>query len=247
MSPRTARDESVRGVAGRAEGSLTSMDVTEQTFDDAVLQRSHEVPVLVDFWADWCGPCHALAPVLESEVEARAGAVELVKLDIDANQALASQFGVSGIPAVKAFRNGRVVREFVGAQSKTSVSTFLDDLLAPPRADALVEELRASGELPAVVAALDAGDVERALGLIVDAVPAASTEDRERLREVAVALFDRLGTGRPARVELPATPRDRALLRADAHLVPRNRAIQCAVRSRYARSARAPESPQAPS
>jgi putative thioredoxin len=173
------------------------MDVTELTFDDAVLQRSHAVPVLVDFWAEWCGPCHALAPVLESEVEARDGAVELVKLDVDSNQALASQFGVSGIPAVKAFRNGRVVKEFVGAQSKTSVSAFIDDLLAPPRADALVEELRASGELPAVVAALDEDDVERALGLIIDAVPSASAEERERLREVAVALFDRLGQDDP--------------------------------------------------
>ncbi len=173
------------------------MDVTEQTFDDAVLQRSHEVPVLVDFWAEWCGPCHALAPVLESEVEARAGAVELVKLDVDSNQALASQFGVSGIPAVKAFRNGRVVKEFVGAQSKAAVSAFLDELLAPPRADALIEELRASGELPAVVAALDDGDVERALGLILDAVPDAGAEERERLREVAVALFDRLGQDDP--------------------------------------------------
>jgi thioredoxin len=173
------------------------MDVTELTFDDAVLQRSHEVPVLVDFWAEWCGPCHALAPVLEGEVEARAGAVELVKLDVDSNQALASQFGVSGIPAVKAFRNGRVVKEFVGAQSKTSVSAFLDDLLAPPRADALVEELRASGELPAVVAALDEDDIAGALGLIVDAVPDAGPEARERLREVAVALFDRLGQDDP--------------------------------------------------
>jgi putative thioredoxin len=135
--------------------------------------------------------------VLESEVEARDGAVELVKLDVDSNQALASQFGVSGIPAVKAFRNGRVVKEFVGAQSKTSVSAFIDDLLAPPRADALVEELRASGELPAVVAALDEDDVERALGLIIDAVPSASAEERERLREVAVALFDRLGQDDP--------------------------------------------------
>ncbi len=173
------------------------MDATEQTFDDVVLARSHDVPVVVDFWADWCGPCHALAPVLESAIEDRAGAVELVKVDVDANTGLAQQFGVSGIPAVKAFRDGRLVQEFVGAQSPTSVSLFLDDLLAPPRADALVEELRAGGELPQVVQALDAGDVERALELLVDAVPAAATDERDRLRDVAVALFERLGQDDP--------------------------------------------------
>ena len=173
------------------------MDVTEQTFDDAVLARSHAVPVLVDFWADWCGPCHALAPALEGEIAARDGAVELVKVDVDENQALAAQFGVSGIPAVKAFRDGKVVKEFVGAQSRTSVSAFLDDLLAPPRADALVEELRETGELSEVVEALDTGDVERALTLIVEAVPGADAPARERLREVAVALFERLGQDDP--------------------------------------------------
>ena len=155
------------------------MDVTEQTFDDAVLARSHERPVVVDFWAEWCGPCHALAPVLESAVAERDGAVELVKVDVDANTGLAQQFGVSGIPAVKAFRAGRVVKEFVGAQSPTSVSVFLDDVLAPPRADALVEELRTSGQLPDVVDALDAGDVERALDLLVTAVPAAEGDRSE--------------------------------------------------------------------
>ena len=129
------------------------MDVTEQTFDDAVLQRSHAVPVVVDFWAEWCGPCHALAPVLEGEVEARGGAVELVKVDVDSNQALASQFGVSGIPAVKAFRDGRVVKEFVGAQSRTSVSAFLDAVLAPPRAGTLLEELTDHAERQAIVVA----------------------------------------------------------------------------------------------
>jgi putative thioredoxin len=173
------------------------MDVTDQTFDEAVINRSREIPVVVDFWAEWCGPCHALAPVLEGEVAERAGRVELVKVDVDAHQGLAAQFGVSGIPAVKAFRNGAVVKQFVGAQSRASVSAFLDDLLAPPRAEALVDELRANGELPEVVAALDADDVEGALGLIVDAVPRAEPGERERLREVAVALFEQLGQDDP--------------------------------------------------
>jgi putative thioredoxin len=173
------------------------MDATEQTFDDLVVARSHERPVVVDFWAEWCGPCHALAPVLEAAIAERDGLVELVKVDVDANTGLASQFGVSGIPAVKAFRDGRVVREFVGAQSPTSVAAFLDAILAPPRADALVEELRETGELPEVVEALDAGEVERALELLVGAVPGAERAEQERLRELAVALFERLGHDDP--------------------------------------------------
>ncbi len=169
------------------------MDVTEQTFEDAVVRRSSEVPVLVDFWAEWCGPCHALTPVLEEAVDARGGTVELAKLDVDANPELSERFDVRGIPAVKAFRDGRVVAEFTGTRPRALVETFLDELLAPPRADVLLEELRASGELPEVVEAVDAGDLDAALEWILAAVPSASEEERERLREVAVALFERLG------------------------------------------------------
>jgi putative thioredoxin len=173
------------------------MDVTEDSFEQDVVERSKEIPVVVDFWADWCGPCHALTPILESEIESRAGQVELAKVDVDSNQGLAMEYGVQGIPAVKGFRDGRVAAEFVGAQGRGAVSTFLDQLLAPPKLAGALEELRASGELPDVVAALDRGDHERALELILDAVQDGSPEDRDRLRELAVAIFDDLGPEDP--------------------------------------------------
>jgi len=112
------------------------MDVTDATFEAEVIERSRSKPVVVDVWAAWCGPCHMLAPVLEREVERRDGAVELVKLDVDANPVTAESFGIRGIPAVKAFRDGKVVSEFVGAQPAAAVSRFLDSL-APSRAELL--------------------------------------------------------------------------------------------------------------
>src|SRR3954453_24170951 len=101
-----------------------SLPVSEETFEAQVLHRSHELPVVVDFWADWCGPCKALSPALEKAEAARGGKVVLAKVDVDSNQNLGAQFQVQGIPAVKAFRDGAVVDEFVGALPPARVEAF---------------------------------------------------------------------------------------------------------------------------
>jgi len=120
-----------------------AIDVTEASFEREVIERSRGVPVVVDFWAEWCGPCRTLTPALEAAEAAREGRVILAKVDIDANQALAARFGVQGIPAVKAFRDGAVAGEFVGAVPKEQVEALFDSLV-PSRADEL---LAASDEL----------------------------------------------------------------------------------------------------
>ncbi len=127
------------------------MDVTDATFQTAVIERSRTLPVVVDFWAEWCGPCRQLGPVIERAVAARNGAIELAKIDVDANPAVARSFQIQSIPAVKAFRDGQVAAEFVGAQPPAAVDQFLDSLL-PSEADELVargdeESLRRAAEL----------------------------------------------------------------------------------------------------
>ena len=173
------------------------MDVTEATFESDVIERSHEHPVVVDFWAAWCGPCRALTPVLEAQIAERDGAVELAKVDVDANPVLSATFRVQGIPAVKAFKDGRIVSEFVGARSPVAVSSFLDELLAPPQTDGVVDSLRESGELPGVLAALEGGNPEQALDLLLAQIAEASPERREWLRELALAIFHDLGHDDP--------------------------------------------------
>jgi len=230
-------------------------DVTEADFQTRVVERSREVPVVVDFWAAWCGPCRALTPALEKAALDREGKLDLAKVDTDANPSLSQTFGIQGIPAVKAFRDGEVVDEFVGAQPPIAVERFMDGLvpseaetlasagdeeslrkalaLEPGRADAAValarmlhergeseealavldpvrESFQADGlaahlrlerdDDPSVaeaLKALDAGERERGLDLLLEALARADGA-RDDIRALVVGELDAMGVEHPA-------------------------------------------------
>jgi putative thioredoxin len=131
-----------------------SIDVTDATFGTEVIERSRTVPVVVDLWAEWCGPCRTLGPILERVVDDTEGKVVLAKVDVDANRQVSEAFQVQGIPAVYALRDGQVVDGFVGAQPEAVVREFVARLLPSEEEDA-VAKLLAQGDEPALRQVLD--------------------------------------------------------------------------------------------
>jgi len=155
------------------------IETTDDTFEADVLERSTEVPVVVDLWASWCGPCRTLGPIIERVIDETAGAVELVKVDIDANPRVAQAFNVQSIPAVYAIKDRRVVDSFVGALPEVAVREWIQQLTPEPTE---VERLIAAGDEVSLRHALELEPANEAViiglaGVLVAAAGAAGKEE----------------------------------------------------------------------
>jgi putative thioredoxin len=153
-------------------------DVSEANFMQEVVEASRRVPVLVDFWAPWCGPCRSLGPILEKLAEEYQGRFRLAKINSDENQALAAQFGVRGIPAVKAVVDGQIANEFTGALPESAVREFIDALLPSP-----AEPLRQEAQ-----AARARGDADATRKLLLQAIRLDPKHEQARLDLIDVLL-----------------------------------------------------------
>jgi putative thioredoxin len=179
------------------------VDVTDATFEEEVLRRSSEVPVVVDLWAPWCGPCRTLGPIIEKVVDATEGAVALAKVNVDENPSISGSFQVQSIPAVFALKDGKVVDGFIGALPEAAVAEFVAKLTPEPsEADLLVAEALADGSEEPLRKALEVQpDHEGAIVALAGLLVARGDSDE------AIALLGRI----------PETPDTRRLL-AEARL-----------------------------
>ncbi len=185
---------------------MAAIDVTDETFQTEIIDRSTDVAVVVDLWAEWCGPCKTLGPIIEKVVDATDGKVVLAKVDVDANPAISQAFRVQSIPAVYALKGGQVVDGFVGAYPEQEVQRFVESLL-PTEEESQLDALIAAGDEASLRMALELepgnedaivalgeilvarGDGEEALALL-ERIP-----ESERTRKVAAAA--RIGTAAP--------------------------------------------------
>jgi putative thioredoxin len=182
------------------------IDVTDATFDQEVILRSAEVPVVVDLWAPWCGPCTTLGPIIERVVDATEGAVALVKVNVDENPSISAGFQVQSIPAVFALKDGKVVSSFIGAQSAQAVTDFVAGLVSQPNeVDLLVAHGSETGSEESLRQALELQpDHADAICTLAGLLTARGATDE------AIALLGRI----------PETPETRRLL-AEARLASR--------------------------